>query len=221
MRNNIEKVFYEGSEKLRINPHPKAWSELSERLEHFNKLRKKIRVLNVILATAASVIILVNMMWLVNYLQGSRPSYELLRLEDYRPVRNALAKPVIYQPAAYENQKIVRNELTKMKKLKTPSVNISYLDQMIGNWKLAEEFMFYNAPARLNIFHTSDGHYYLQAGKSNSDAFLLQISNEDGRVKVLHPGVRRIDFVKDSIILYLANGLILEYRRIFDDSVIQ
>ncbi len=215
MENSIERIFQKSAEELHINPHPKTWSKLSKRLGEVNRLHRKIRRLNRIIKVAASVILLVNIAWLAQYIRAKTKTYDVAQLEDYRPSKKATLRPVIYRPTAATPVHMSRTHAPTPEH-SPASGKIKYLNSMLGTWKLAEEFVMANAafiPERLHVFHTADGHYYLQAGRANTDAYLLHVSNEDGQVKVMHPGVRRIEIAHKAIILYLANGLILEYQQ--------
>ena len=216
MSNNFETLFRDSGDKLHMNPHPGTWGQLAGRLSKINAIKRKIRMLNYSLRVAVVMIILVNALWVGNYIVGSNsPSY-IGQLEDYTPDPQSVSTPIIYRPSdtvfkdrpGEKPNQSSYNTLQRSDKLS--------LDRMVGDWKLAEEFSLTTAkfiPRTLHIFHTVDNHYYLQAGGSNSDAFLLEKETDAEGFKVMNPGIQHLQTVRNSIILYLANGLIIEYQK--------
>lgn len=230
-QDHVSDFFKKNAHLLDEMPQQNLWKVLSQRLYKEKQKKQVIRSLNLGLAVAASLLLVVNMMWI--YAEITKKSTDaFVFIENYNNApqhvyqfqKNELARKTSIVSEAEDLPVEANNHDTqKSSQLNawsygnnTPK-NIKELSAITGAWVLPSWYQldqYKNIPNSINVFHTNDDKYYLNMDNDHHEAYLMQSIRAVDKFKVLHPQINVIDNSNNTVlIVYFDSGLIVDYQR--------
>ena len=230
-RDHLNDFFKENAHLLDEMPKNVSWPMLARRLQRDKHKRRVITILNIGMGVAASLLLVVNLLWVYSEITTST-SDSFVFIENYKNESQDVYKTQANEgtqltytssverdaPIGGSGQNGIQSQgLSVWNYGENTPKKIKELSAITGSWVLPAWYQldqYKNIPKTINVFHTNDDRYYLNIDNDHHEAYLMKAIRTVDKFKVLHPQINVIDNSNNTVlIVYFDSGLIVDYQK--------